>query len=48
LSIYADTSLIVSLYLKDSHSAEALRRMASKPVIWLTPRLARAEGLKVG
>lgn len=42
MSIYADTSWIVSLYVRDSHSAEALRRMASKPVIWLTP-LHRAE-----
>ena len=37
MSIYADTSLIVSLYVRDSHSAEALRRMAPKPVVWLTP-----------
>ena len=42
MSIYADTSLIVSLYVRDSHSAEAQRRMASKPVVWLTP-LHRAE-----
>jgi predicted nucleic acid-binding protein len=37
LSIYADTSLIVSLFVRDSHSAEALHRMASKPGVWLTP-----------
>ena len=42
MSIYADTSLIVSLYVRDSHSAEAVRGMASKPVVWLTP-LHRAE-----
>jgi len=42
LSIYADTSLLVSLYLRDRHSAEAVRRMASKPFVWLTP-LHRAE-----
>jgi predicted nucleic acid-binding protein len=37
LSIYADTSLLVSLYGRDSHSAEALHRMESKPGVWLTP-----------
>jgi len=42
LSVYADTSLVVSLYLLDRHSAEARRRMASKPVVWLTS-LHRAE-----
>ena len=42
MSIYAVTSLIASLYLRGRHSTEALQRMASKPVIWLTP-LHRAE-----
>ena len=42
MSVYADTSLVVSLYLLDRHSAEARRRMASKPVVWLTS-LHRAE-----
>jgi predicted nucleic acid-binding protein len=42
LSTYADTSFLVSLYLSDSHSAEAQARMVSKPVLWLTP-LHRAE-----
>jgi len=42
LSIYADTSFLVSLYLPDRHSAEAERRMASKPRIWFAP-LHRAE-----
>jgi predicted nucleic acid-binding protein len=37
LSIYADTSLFVSLYLPDRHSSEAERRMTSKPRIWFTP-----------
>jgi len=37
LSIYADTSFFVSLYLPDRYSAEAERRMASKPRVWLTP-----------
>lgn len=37
MSIYADTSFFVSLYLPDRYSAETERRMASKPRIWLTP-----------
>jgi predicted nucleic acid-binding protein len=37
LSIYADTSFFVSLYLPDRYSAETERRMAPKPDIWLTP-----------
>jgi predicted nucleic acid-binding protein len=37
LSTYADTSFLVSLYLTDVHSPEAERRMASRPVVWLTP-----------
>jgi predicted nucleic acid-binding protein len=42
LSIYADTSFFVSLYLPDRHSAELERRMATKPRIWFTP-LHRSE-----
>jgi predicted nucleic acid-binding protein len=42
LSIYADTSFFVSLYLPDRYSEEARRRMAERPRIWLTP-LHRAE-----
>lgn len=42
MSIYADTSFLVSLYIPDKHSAEAERRMASNPAVWLTP-LHRAE-----
>ncbi|HME34824.1 MAG TPA: type II toxin-antitoxin system VapC family toxin [Candidatus Sulfotelmatobacter sp.] len=42
MSIYADTSFFVSLYLPDRHSAEAEPRMASKPRIWFAP-LHRAE-----
>ena len=42
MSIYADTSFLVSLYLPDRHSAEAEQRMASKPRIWFSP-LHRAE-----
>jgi predicted nucleic acid-binding protein len=37
LSTYADTSFFVSLYIPDAHSPEAERRMASRPVVWLTP-----------
>jgi len=42
LSIYADTSFFVSLYLPDRHSEEAERRTASKPRLWFAP-LHRAE-----
>jgi predicted nucleic acid-binding protein len=35
--IYADTSLVVSLYAVDAHSAQARLRMSSKAVVWLTP-----------
>jgi predicted nucleic acid-binding protein len=37
LSIYADTSFVVSLYLRQHHSPVAVQRMSSKPDIWLTP-----------
>ena len=37
MSIYADTSFLVSLYLTDRYSAEAERRAASSPALWLTP-----------
>ena len=37
MSIYADTSFLVSLYLPDRHSTEAEQRMTSKPRVWLTP-----------
>lgn len=42
MSIYADTSFFVSLYLPDRHSPETEKRMAAKPRVWLTP-LHRAE-----
>ncbi len=42
MSIYVDTSFLVSLYVTDSHSVEAVQRMASRPKCWLTP-LHRAE-----
>ncbi|HEV2177535.1 MAG TPA: type II toxin-antitoxin system VapC family toxin [Terriglobia bacterium] len=37
MSIYADTSFLVSLYIPDENSAEAEHRMASNPSAWLTP-----------
>ena len=42
MSIYADTSFFVSLYLPDRHSAQTEQRMASRPLVWFTP-LHRAE-----
>jgi predicted nucleic acid-binding protein len=37
LSIYADSSFFVSLYVRDRHTPQVLRHMASKPAIWMTP-----------
>ncbi len=37
MSIYADTSFFVSLYLSDQHTTEAERRVAARPALWLTP-----------
>lgn len=37
MNIYADSSFIASVYVRDSHSAEALRRIRQKPRVWLTP-----------
>lgn len=37
MSIYADTSFFVSLYVPDRHTPEAERRLASRPVLWMTP-----------
>jgi predicted nucleic acid-binding protein len=37
LSVYADSSFFVSLYMDDAHSIEAQRRMATRPLIWLLP-----------
>jgi predicted nucleic acid-binding protein len=42
LSIYADSSFFVSLYLPDEHSAEARRLARHHQRVWLTP-LHRAE-----
>jgi predicted nucleic acid-binding protein len=37
LSIYADTSFFVSLYIPDAHTAEVERRLLAAPVVWLIP-----------
>ena len=37
MSIYADTSFFVSLYLTDQHTPEVERRRATEPILWLTP-----------
>jgi len=37
LSIYADSSFFVSLYVPDQHTSEARRRVASRPALWMTP-----------
>lgn len=42
MSIYADSSFFVSLYLTDVNSKEAQHRMSGRPRLWLTP-LHRAE-----
>jgi predicted nucleic acid-binding protein len=42
LILYADSSFLVSFYLQDAHSAEAIRRMRLLPSVWATP-LNRSE-----
>lgn len=37
MSIYPDTSFLVSLYLNDHHSREARARIASASALWFTP-----------
>lgn len=37
MTVYADTSFVVSLYATDQHSAEARRRMVAPPPVWFTP-----------
>ncbi|MGA6980789.1 MAG: type II toxin-antitoxin system VapC family toxin [Candidatus Sulfotelmatobacter sp.] len=37
MSIYLDSSFLVSLYLSDDHSREARARIASAPALWFTP-----------
>jgi predicted nucleic acid-binding protein len=37
LSIYVDSSFLVSLYLSDQHSPESRTRIRSAPSLWFTP-----------
>jgi predicted nucleic acid-binding protein len=37
VTIYADTSFFVSLYLPDRHTEEVERRLKSQPSLWMTP-----------
>jgi predicted nucleic acid-binding protein len=37
LSIYVDSSFVVSLYLSDQHSPQSRTRITSAPPLWFTP-----------
>jgi len=37
MSVYADTSFLVSLYFADAHSASVARVMQPRPTLYLTP-----------
>lgn len=37
VTIYADTSFFVSIYLPDRHTSEVERRLNSRPSLWMTP-----------
>jgi predicted nucleic acid-binding protein len=37
LSIYVDSSFVVSLYVTDQHSTESRHRIMSAPSLWFTP-----------
>jgi predicted nucleic acid-binding protein len=37
LTVYADSSFLVSSYVQDSHVTEFLRRISAHPSIWITP-----------
>jgi predicted nucleic acid-binding protein len=37
LSIYVDSSFVVSLYVTDHHSTESRQRILSAPRLWFTP-----------
>ena len=37
VTIYADTSFFVCLYLPDRHTSEVERRLRSRPSLWMTP-----------
>ncbi len=40
MTVYADTSFIVSLYVEDEHSESAQERMKENARVWFTPLLA--------
>ena len=37
VTVYADTSFFVSIYLPDRHTSEVERRLSSRPSLWMTP-----------
>lgn len=37
MSIYVDSSFVVSLYVTDQHSSESRARISSAPSLWFTP-----------
>jgi predicted nucleic acid-binding protein len=37
LTVYADTSFFVSIYVEDRHSPAAQKLLSSHPLIWFTP-----------
>lgn len=37
MTICADSSFLVSNYIQDVHSPEAIRRMSTLPSVWITP-----------
>ncbi|MGB8011170.1 MAG: type II toxin-antitoxin system VapC family toxin [Terriglobales bacterium] len=37
VTVYADSSFFVSLYLPDRHTSEVERRLKSRPSLWMTP-----------
>ncbi len=37
MSVYADTSFFVSLYLTDQHTTAAENLLISRPAVWMTP-----------
>ncbi len=37
MSVYADTSFFVSLYLTDQHTGAAENLLISRPTVWMTP-----------
>ncbi len=42
MNVSVDSSLLVSLYVRDANSSQALQRMSTGPDVWLTP-LNRSE-----